>query len=457
MGGVAALTALGAALALCVVPALAAQLSSQRSGLGVLPAVLLGVDAFVLGHGGSLVLSGGVVQGGLRLMPLGLTLVLVLLSAAVLRRMGRALALVDVGGALRVGALRDAGSALLAFVLVYAAGGGVLSSLARSDHVRTVGTSAVVGCGLVALVGGGAGLAWSLRRRGAPGVPAVRILELLPAPYDAAARGAVIALLGLAAGAMLTVVGALALGFSRAGALMDQLAPGWAGGAVLLLVQVALLPTLALWVLALLLGGHFAVGVGTSVSLGASRTGLLPALPLLAVLPEPGRAPWYSWLLLAVPLAALTLGACRVVLDLRGRAARERYVGYGAWAASVVVGTSILLAMSAGSIGTGRLRLLGPAVPSAALGLIGLTAAALVLAILLLESPWGRRGRPARAPGSLPDRAESAPREPTAAGDPGGGGDEDAGGEDEDDGDDDPTPGDDEPGPGPGVRTPAGS
>lgn len=418
MGVLAAVVALASALAVCVVPALAAQLSASGSPMTVLGAVLLGLDVFVLGHGGSLVLADGAVEGPLRLIPLGLTGVLLLLSASAMRRMGRALSLVAEEGALRPGALRDGGATLISFIGTYSIGGGVLAALARTPRVHAVSSTAVVACALVALVGGGAGLLWSLRRRAAPGVPAVRILDLLPAPFDVAARGAAISLLGLLAGAMLTVVGAVVIGFSRVAALTDSLAPGPVGGTVLLLLQLALMPTIAVWALAALLGGHFAVGVGTSVSLGASQTGLLPALPLLAALPEPGRAPWYAYLLLALPVAALGLGAVRVVRDVAGADLRTRATAWGSYAGAVLVGVVALLLLASGSIGDARLRDLGPDVASTLLPLLGMVLGTLGAAILVLDSPALERGREAVA--GLRARVEQEEAREHAAGEASG-------------------------------------
>ncbi len=386
MGALAALTALGVSLAVCVVPALAAQLDSSQSVLSVLGAVLLGVDAMVLAHGGRLELSGGAIEGAVRLMPMGLTIVHLGVASAVMRRMGRALSLVTSAGGLRPRALRDAGTALGAFVLLYAIGGALLSALSRTPHVHLVSSASFLAFGILALLGGGGGLLWALRRREAPGVPAVRILDLLPAPYDVAARGAAISLLGLLAAGLLTAVGFLIAGFPHAGALMDRLDAGIVGGIVLTLLQLALLPTAAVWALAALLGGRFAVGVGTSVSLGASSTGVLPALPLLAVLPQPGTAPWYSWLLLALPVAAIGAGSVRVVRDAAGADLRTRAIAWGSYAGAVVLGALLLLALATGKIGSARLADLGPHLGSVILPLLGMVIGTLAIAILIWDS-----------------------------------------------------------------------
>ena len=112
-GVLAAVVSLGTALALTVVPALAAQVAGTRSTATALDAVIIGLNLLVLGHGGGITLSTGVIDGGVTLTPLGLMGLLVLVSALGMRRAGRVLELVQ-DDALRPRALGDAGSALAA-------------------------------------------------------------------------------------------------------------------------------------------------------------------------------------------------------------------------------------------------------------------------------------------------------------------------------------------------------
>src|SRR5699024_5884703 len=120
-------------------------------------------------------------------------ILLLLLSALAMRRAGRALRPVRSDGVLRVGALRDAGSALGMYAVVYAAGLAVLAGIGRSTDSSPMVTSAVVSGLMVAVSGGLVGMLWSLRREATDDVPGVRVLELLPAPYDAVARATLLA------------------------------------------------------------------------------------------------------------------------------------------------------------------------------------------------------------------------------------------------------------------------
>jgi hypothetical protein len=175
-GLLAALSVLGIALAVVAVPALAAQVAGTASSATALDAVLIGLNLLVLGHGGGIVLSTGVIDGAVTLTPVGLQVLLVLVAALSLRRVGHRLHLVRDDGVLRVGALRDAGVCLAAFAGTYAIGLAVLAAIGRSADAAPVVTSAVVSGALVAVGGGLIGLLWSLRREPTSAVPGVRVL-----------------------------------------------------------------------------------------------------------------------------------------------------------------------------------------------------------------------------------------------------------------------------------------
>src|SRR5690606_10378558 len=226
-GALAALSSLGIALAVVVVPALAAQVVASGSSATALDAIIIALNILILGHGGGVVLHTGVIDGTVTFTPFGLLLLLVMLSTLAMRRVGRALRLVRTDGLLRVGALRDAGSGLGAYALVYAVGLALLAGIGRSTDLSPVVTSAVVSGALVAVIGGLIGLLWSLRREATDAVPGVRVLDLLPTPYGEVARAALIALIGLfGVLGFGTVVLAMLLALPAQSALFDSLAPG---------------------------------------------------------------------------------------------------------------------------------------------------------------------------------------------------------------------------------------
>ena len=393
-GLLAALSVLGIGLAVVVVPALAAQVAGTASSATALDAVLIALNVLVLGHGGGVVLSTGVIDGAVTLTPVGLQILLVLLAALSLRRVGHRLELVRGDGVLRVGALRDAGVSLAAFGGTHAIGLAVLAAIGRSADAAPMVTSAVVSGALVAVGGGLIGLLWSLRREPTTAVPGVPVLELLPAPYGAVARSALLAVLGLFGAGMLLVLVLMLTHVPAQSALFDQLDPGIVGGLVLTLLQLALLPLLAVWALVVLLGGTVVVGTSTGISLGEVQTGVLPALPILGALPEPGDLPGATWALMLVPALAVGLGAVSLVRDVAELERREQITAWITYPVVVVVAVLLLAGLTTGGIGDGRLVHLGPAMGTLVLPLLGVVvlATGLVLAVLATDLvPWTRR------------------------------------------------------------------
>lgn len=439
-GLLAAVITLGAALALSVVPALAAQLAATRSSMTTLDAVLLGLNALVLGHGGSLLLEAGAIRGAVSLMPMGFTALLVLCGGLAMRRAARSLHLTSADGSLRPRALRDLGLAIGAFVVLYAVGIGVLAGMARTPVVHPVVPSAVVSAALVALLGGIGGSLAALRRQGTGAVPGVRILDLVPAAYGALLRALGVALLGLLGAGLVIVAAMIALRAGTVLTLHGQLEPGIVGGILLVLLQLALLPLLAVWGMVVLLGGTVGIGASTSVALSGTSTGVLPALPLLGIVPSPGEGPWWAWLLVALPAAAVALGARRLVRDLDGPAGsaadrpgadarlgagtfseraqgrispRERLIVMIAYPLVLIVLVLVLAALASGGIGTDALQHLGPKVGTLVVpaSLLVIAVSALTLSVLATPFlPW-TRAQAAR----LREKVEEAERQENGA------------------------------------------
>ena len=392
-GVLGALSSLGIALAVVIVPALAAQVAGTASSATALDAILISLNLLILGHGGGIVLTTGVIDGAVTLTPFGLLILLMLLSAMAMRRVGRALRPVRDDGVLRTGALRDAGSALGMYTLVYAIGLAVLASMGRSADSSPVVTSAVVSGAMVALIGGLIGLLWSLRREPTESVPGVRVLELLPAPYGDIARSALLAVSGLLWMGAAIVVVLLLLSVPAQAALFDGLAPGIVGGLALTLIQLALLPLIAVWALTVLLGGTVGVGTATGISLTGSETGVLPALPILGALPGPGDFPAWAWALMILPAIPVALGAVRLVRDVAAYERRDQIIAWVGYPLTVVVACLLLAGLSTGGIGDGRLVHLGPQMSTLVLPLLGvvvLTTAAILGVLATPLIPWSR-------------------------------------------------------------------
>ncbi|GAA1316429.1 MAG: cell division protein PerM [Brachybacterium tyrofermentans] len=386
-GMIAAALSLGTVIALVVVPALAAQVAGTRSSATALDAIIIALNVLVLGHGGGIVLSTGVIDGAVTLTPFGLLGLLLLISILGMRRVGRALQLVRDDGVLRLRALRDAGSALGAYAGVYAIGMAVLAGIGRSTDSSPVVTSAIVSGAMVAVLGGVLGILWSLRREATSTIPGVRVLELLPAPFGDVARSVLLALVGLLGVGMLLSVVMMVVSVPEQSSLFDALDPGIVGGIVLTLVQLALLPLLAVWALVVLLGGTVGVGTSSSISLDGSATGVMPALPLLGAFPGPGDFSAWLWLLLVVPAVPVVVGALRLVRDVEDLERRDRITAWIAYPVAVVVGVLLLAGLSTGGIGEGRLVHLGPQMSSLILPLLGVVVVSTGVVLVALASP----------------------------------------------------------------------
>ncbi|WP_125773782.1 DUF6350 family protein [Antribacter gilvus] len=142
-------------------------------------------------------------------------------------------------------------------------------------------------CGVVV---GGLGLGLGILAR--PDRPELawlgaRAERFAPAVLRLGARaGLVAAALVTGAAALLVTAWAVA-GRATSSDIVTALAPGWAGGIVLAVAQLALLPDVVAWAAAWLAGPGFAVGEGTRFAVFGTESGPLPALPLLGALPGP--------------------------------------------------------------------------------------------------------------------------------------------------------------------------
>lgn len=161
------------------------------------------------------------------------------------------------------------------------------------------------------------------------------------------------------------------------------------GATVMTLGQLVYLPTMIVWAASWLAGPGFAVGAGTAVSPAGTQLGVVPGIPVFGLLPENGS----FWMLIVV-LIPVAAGA------FAGWAVRSRLVWEGtplgmpqrAVIAVGIAGVSagiagLAAALANGSIGPGRLAVVGPAVVPFALAL---GTEILIGAAILLLSPRHR-------------------------------------------------------------------
>jgi hypothetical protein len=184
---------------------------------------------------------------------------------------------------------------------------------------------------------------------------------------DALRTGTVAALLVFGAGAAVAGV-AVAVSGGQASATLASYHTGVAGQAGVTLLCLVYAPNLAAWAAAYLVGPGFAVGTGTTVSAAKVSLGALPAVPVLAGLPDSAVA-GLGPLLLGIPLAGgMAAGWLLVRRRLRlasaGDVAAPRWgelLGAAALAGPVAGGLLGLAGwLSGGSLGSGRLAVTGP-------------------------------------------------------------------------------------------------
>jgi hypothetical protein len=345
-GVVAALQAAGLGALAVMVLVLVGWATAADSGATATAAVTGALQAWLVAHHTRLMVPGGTFD----LVPLGLTLLPVLLLHSATVRAGRA---AGVHGRRGVVALTSAVTATYAVVVT------VVALLARTDQVRPLPMSAFVGASLIALVSSGSG---AVRATGRTAV----LWHRLPGPVravlpPAAAGGAVL----VAGGA--TLAGAsLAVHHGRAADLTAGLGAGVGGALLLLLGCLLYLPTAVVWGLAFCVGPGFAVGEGTGVGVAGTDLGAVPTVPLLAGLPSGTGGPAW-WLALLVPAAAGVLAG--LVADRTTRRSHGE-PGHGRWrelaetsagvGGTVGLGTAVLAWLASGSMGPGRMAVAGP-------------------------------------------------------------------------------------------------
>ncbi len=340
----AALAALGAAattLLTCVGLAVIGWFLADAGAHGdTTDALRVGTDAWLVGHGAQLTLSG---------VPLGIVpLTVTALIAMVLFRSGRwAVATSQ--------PVEDDRSVLLAATIltgIYVVVAVVTCTIVTQASASPSLGRAILGSLLISGVAGTLGLASGTGRLRA-------WVDLVPGWVRSVAYGACAAFLLLVAASAVLVAAALATGLNDAAAVMSELKLGAGDYAMYALASVAVAPNAVLLGSAYLLGPGFAIGTGTVVSPTVVALGPVPAFPLLAALPADGPTPGWAMGLLAVPVV---VGAVGAVLAQRSYAvtaydsAALRGFGCGFGAALV---TTVAVALAGGPMGTGRMADIG--------------------------------------------------------------------------------------------------
>jgi hypothetical protein len=334
---------LGLGLALVVVQTL-----DPAGGLGVGDSIALAGRLWLLAQGSELALP----SGPIALAPLLLTLAI----AWGLSQAGRGVVRLSDLGAPRE-AVRATAVAVLVHVLI-----SVLLAVAVDDPDAGVGLWRTAAG---ALVLGAAAVSWGIARESGL---LDDVLDGLPGPVRPMLRGVLAGLLTAMALCTVVVVVALVSDASGYARLSGSLGGAGAGALGLLGLALLLLPNAAAAALGLAAGPGFFVGSGTLVSVHGVTLGAVPALPLLAALPDTQAVPLIAFVSQVIPALAGLVAGRTVGRWLTGSDGGSVVAGLTGLLAGVLLGavSGLLVWTAGGSLGDGGLAQVGaPALATA--------------------------------------------------------------------------------------------
>jgi len=344
---------------LVVIPSIAVYIATaaapELGSASWLEAGQIGTGVWLAAHGAHLEVG----EATFTLLPLGVTLLALALTAAAIRR----------------AALESWAGPLFA-ILTYLGGTLLLAKLAGVPGVyRAAGGAALVAIG---------GAAWGMRKS-YPALPArlrdgatnlvawfsegVDDRPHAPALRTAGARARVAVVVGSATAlrTMVVLVGLAAAGlivsvvvaFPLIRAVHDRLETDAVSTVVLIGAQLLMLPTLIIWGVSYLSGAGFTLGDGTLYSPGEILSGPLPAVPILGALPNPEgavtQAPAWGYIFLLVGALAGVYLHRRLTRSSLDEPHLVTAVGAAVVATAIVVVTlAILASFASGGFGPGR-------------------------------------------------------------------------------------------------------
>jgi hypothetical protein len=355
----------GLALALVVVQTL-----DPVGGQSVGDSIVLAGRLWLLAQGGELQIA----SGPLVLAPLLLTLGLAWGLAQAGRGVARLRPPVGRGEAARAGGAIVGVHVLLTLVLALAVDG----PEARVGLLRTL-----VGATVLAVIAAG----WGVSRESG-------LLDdvLDRGPVRAVLRGVLAGL--LTAVALCTSVVAVALVADAAGyaALSGSLGGAGAGAVGLVGLGLVLLPNAAAAVLGLAAGPGFTVGSGTLVSVHGVTLDAVPALPMLAALPDTQAVPLIAFVSQVIPAVAGLVAGATVGRWLRDDAGGSVVAGLTGVLTGGLLGVAagLLVWLAGGSLGDGALADVGA--PPIATGIAIAAQSGIVAAVAAAVTRWRALG-----------------------------------------------------------------
>jgi hypothetical protein len=357
----------GLGLALVVVQTL-----DPTGGLGTGRSLAVAGRLWLLAQGGELDIGGG----PLVMAPLLLTLGI----AWSLSRAGRVLArLRDVDSA--PSAARATGLVVGVHLLLT-----VVLALVVDDPAAQVGMlRTVAGAAVLAAVAVG----WGVSRESGLLDAALDRMPGAPRPVLRGVLAGLMTALALCTAVVAVAVAADAHGYAT---LSGSLGGAAAGALGLLLLGVLLLPNAAAAVLGLAAGPGFTVGSGTLVSVHGVTLGAVPALPLLAALPDTQAVPLIAFASQAIPAIAGLVAGRTVGRWLGDEDGGSVVAGLTGLLAGVLLGvvSGLLVWVAGGSLGNGALADVGA--PALATGIAVAAQSGIAAAIAATVARWRSLG-----------------------------------------------------------------
>jgi hypothetical protein len=183
------------------------------------------------------------------------------------------------------------------------------------------------------------------------------LLARIPDEARLALRAGVAALACYVLAGAVLLAGSIAVHHGEVTTISRQVGGGL-GGVPILLLGVLAAPNAIVYAISYLSGTGFALGSGTSVSLTSTAHGTLPAFPLLGAVPSGHGATPVVWAFAAITVVVAGLACARVAHGAGGLVPAIRT----ALAAALATTLFMMVAgwQAGGSIGSGRLRAVGP-------------------------------------------------------------------------------------------------
>ncbi len=346
-------------MTIIAMPALLVWVASAESTVDWTRALSVGSSVWLLANGAPL----GTGVATISLVPWLLTAIPLGVAIIAARRV---LAQLDDGRPPRLEALgglrRDVADTGVAFVASYASVGLVISLVTAGHPLHASVLRSVLGTGVVGLLAVLAAQAIEFRGDVASVAPRLGawLHTFIPVNLRRAIRpGLAGALAVIIAGVVLTVAMVVAHR-GLIGQLYDTLGADPVGVGVLSLGQLLALPNVGLWAASWMAGPGFALGQGTSITWSSSNPGLLPLIPGMGALPDPGPMPDGLWLFALVPVVAGALVGWHAVRSVARLSSWQIKVKVCA-SACVVAALTLTLAslLAGGSLGAARLSQVG--------------------------------------------------------------------------------------------------